>query len=508
MEIKMLQLNPEDLADNTQKPLHPLVKAQISELSQNYRLTPATMAHKLESGWLPAQHLLKVSQIVTNAILNGDGRVLISFPPRHGKSKLITSLGTTWYLENFPTKSVVLGSYGAALSTGFSREIRDRFIESQHLLTTRVNPDVSNVNEWHTTKGGKCIAVGIGGALTGKGADLLVIDDYLKDAVESESEDTKEKVYDWFKSVAYTRLAPGATVIVIATRWAQNDLIGRILEDDTDNKWRYVEFPAIADSDNDVLGRKRGEPLFPERFTTDKLEDIKETLGSYFFDALYQQKPRKKGDLQVNRDWFKIVDSLPTDLVAVWCRMWDFAASEKKGDWAAGVLAAWSASTKTFYVVDIAREQRKSAGLEVMVKDCARQDGVGIPVHIEQEPGSSGKIVIDMYNRTVLPQHTVKAYPSSGSKLVKAQAFLAAAEAGNVRILKASWNTKFLDEVESFPKAKHDDQVDAASGAFNVLVSPGTFSAVWGRNKHVASSANSVDTRNNKFGVVFGRKRG
>lgn len=459
--------------------LNPLQLARYKQIKENFKLSPATIAHKLDSTWIPTRYLLKLSSLIASELVKGDARLLISVPPRHGKSKLATEYGITWFLENFPHLLTVIATYGADLSTDFSRKIRDHFLTRPE-LSTKIRSDAANVNQWETTKGGGCRAVGIGGALTGKGADLLIIDDYLKDIAEASNPRNLEAIYDWFKTVAYTRLHPGGSVIIIATRWDVDDLIGRLQQDDSDGKWKTITFPAIAEED-DILGRTPGEALFPGRYDIAKLEDIRKTLGSHFFASLYQQRPIAKDQMKVEREWFKIVNEIPNAHKFSRARAWDLAATEGAGDYTAGPLCLLDRNTENFYIIDMVRAQRGSAAVEEMVRKTALDDGLQTPIYIEQEPGSSGKSLFEIYKDRILKEFTVKATLPSGQKTVRAQPFLAAAEAGKVFLLRGEWNEAFIAEAIRFPRGKNDDQIDATSQAFNALTLTKLKSATWGR---------------------------
>lgn len=481
--------------------MNPLIKAKIDAMLANHALTPATLAKILDPTWEQTAYLLKLSAILATKIRKGNARLLISLPPRHGKSKLVTEIGGTWFLENFPDKRLVLSSYGAALSTTFSRKIRDHFLTNPK-LTGKVRADVANVNEWELEAGGGCTAVGIGGALTGKGADLLVLDDYLKDIAEASNLNNLKATSDWFKTVAYTRLHPGASCVVVATRWDINDLIGEL---EKTGRWDVINFPAIA-MENDILGRAVGEPLFPERYPLDYLEDRKETLGSFFFSALYQQTPKAKDQIDIKKEWWDVIDANDIDNLYALpkIRTWDLAATENAGDYTVGCLAAYDRQSRIFYILDIRRGQLSSAKVEELVEDTAEEDGLTIPIGIEQEPGASGKTLVDIYKRA-LPDNKVIALPPSGSKLVRAQPLLAAAEAGRVKLIRAHWNDKFIDEICEFLTGKHDDQVDTAAHAFNHLVSKNKNKATWGgQNTETTGLNREQEYRANR--VIFGKR--
>lgn len=510
------------------------IPGQAKVLSDNYKLTPATLAHKLNTSWVPAPHLMYISMRIAAAIARGNARIIISVPPRHGKSELITKYATIWCLEHFPHWNTILATYGAELSTDFGREVRDIISSNEDLLNVRIRGDARRVARWKTPEGGGMAAVGIGGSLTGRGANVLLIDDYIKDIKEALSKAYKDHVWNWFKTTAYSRLEPGGSCIIIATRWSSDDLIGRILDQypiagsekvketidqgkDPGLLWEYIKIPAIAE-ENDLLGRAIGTPLFPERYDYASLMEKRETLGTFFFNALYQQDPRLDENALTNPAWLesKIIDVLPALDKLPTARIWDLAATQDGGDWTVGTLMAFDRNNNTAYILNIVRRRGSPQAIELLVRQTALMDGTNTQIYIEQEPGSSGKSLIEHYAKTVLPEFKVEAVSHNDGKLVRAQPFLAAAEAGRIYMLKGSWNQDFINEFTTFPRTGngyHDDQVDTAAIGYTKLSGKKIYSATWGRNlKEAALRQNDVSpakgaSRRPKAGITFGRRK-
>lgn len=458
----------------------------IQGLAQNWKLTPATMMYKLSRGdWIPAKHLMYISARVARGIRRGGARIIISAPPRHGKSELL-SIGTpTWVLEEFPTYKTILAGYGAELATGFSRRVRDVFTDESnfHLLNTRIRRDASRVEAFLTERGGGMYAVGLGGAITGRGAHVLLIDDYIKEIKEALSPTYRDYIWNWFTTTAFTRLEPGGSCIVIATRWHSDDLIGRILTN-FPGEWEYIELPAIAE-EGDILGRTPGEALFSERYDIGTLRGIQETLGSIFFSALYQQKPVDETKKITDAEWIKVVDMPPTYEMAKYkfARIWDLAATPGDGDFTVGSLVGYRKEDSRVLLCNIIRKQLSPGQVENLVKYTALVDGNEVVVAIEQEPGSAGKSLVNHFATNVLRGFKVVGIPVTQSKLVRAQPFIAAAEAGKVSMLAGSWNSPFIREFDDFPTGQHDDQVDTVSTGYTLLSGKKVFSASWGRSK-------------------------
>lgn len=494
-------------------------RSVVAKIMGDWKMTPATFAHKISRGtWIPAPHLRYISLRVAQAIARGNGRIIISAPPRHGKSQLSSIYTPAWVMERYPHYKTILAGYGSELATGFSRQVRDIFQDKDnaHLLSTRIRRDSSRVEAFLTEDGGGMYAVGLGGAITGRGANVLLIDDYIKEIKEALSSTYRDYIWNWFVTTAFTRLEPNGTCIIIATRWHSDDLIGRILQQ-FPGQWEYIEIPAIAEKD-DLLGRTEGEALFSERYPIDKLLELKETLGSIFFQALYQQKPVDESKKLTDRDWIKEAGVADLDYHIMddvrWARIWDMAATQGGGDWTVGSLVGYSKKYNRTYIKNVIRDQISPGKAEEKIRETAIADGTDVKIYLEQEPGSSGIALVDHYKRNVLPEFFVEGIPVVVQKLVRAQPFLAAAEAGNVYYIPGKWVEPFLKEFDSFPGGEFDDQVDTVSAGYQRLSGKRMFSASWGRNiksqsTRAADSRKvmvSMATRGPVRGATFGRR--
>lgn len=461
----------------------------VAKIAGNWKLTPATFAHKLSRGrWIPAQWLLYVSQLIAQAIAEGNGRIIISAPPRHGKSELIDVYTPAWVLENFPWMSVILASYGAELSEGFGRRTRDLIIDNEDLLTARIRRDASRVGDFKTEQGGAMFSVGLGGAITGRGAHVLLIDDYIKEIKEALSQTYRDYIWNWFTTTAYTRLEPGGTCIIIATRWHSDDLIGRILKA-FPGQWTNIVLPAIAEQ-NDLLGRKPGEPLFAERYPIKVLMERLEVLGSGFFQALFQQRPLDEAKKLSDGAWLKIVDIIPATKLRL-RRVWDLAATEGGGDYTVGTLCGYDDLTGHFYILNVKRGQLSPKQVEELVLKTAIEDGTQVEIDIEQEPGSSGKALVEDYTIRILPEFKVEGVPVVKNKILRAQPLLAAAEMGKVFLFAAAWNQRFVQEFDVFP-GEYDDQVDTAAAGYTKMAGKKLYSATWGRGPNIPSNKTNI----------------
>lgn len=372
-------------------------------------------------------------------------------------------------LERDPECRVIVGAYSATLGTLFSRRSR-RIAETRFALSR----ERRTAEHWETPAGGGIKSVGVGTGVTGWGGNLIIIDDPVKSREEAESETYRNRCWDWYRDDLYTRLEPGGSIVLIMTRWHEDDLAGRILRSEEGPQWRVVRLPALAE-EGDVLGRTVGQPLCPERFDLEALGLRRTVLGSRGFSALYQQRPMaaeggmfKREDLQAGLVFEKELPTLWDGVV----RYWDKAATADGGDYSVGLLMA-KAKNGYFYVLDVRRGQWSSKQREDIIAATAAQDHLRFEglakTWIEQEPGSGGKDSAAMTVRNLL-RYGVQVDRPSGPKPVRAYPFSAAVEARLVRIVRSSWTDDYIDELCAFDAGLHDDQVDGSSGAYNHLV--------------------------------------
>lgn len=399
--------------------------------------------------------------------------IIFSVPPRHGKSMECSHYTPAWFLGRWPEKNVGVASYEADFSATWGRKARE-VLEARgpEVFGVQVDQTTRAASHWRVKQQkrgrpvyGSMITAGLGGPLTGRGLHLLVIDDPIKTQVEAQSKKRRQAVWDWYTSTAATRLEPGGKVIVIMTRWHEDDLAGRLLSEmksGDGRKFRYFNFPALAEND-DPLGRKPGEALWPQRYPREYLEVEKKAAGPYVWNALYQGHPAAMSGGIFDPDWFERVNE-PWGRPARAVRAWDLSASEAEGDYTAGVLLEKIGNE--YLVKDVVRGQWGPPEIERQIQLAAAKDGGNVPIRFEQERGAAGKIVIAHYKK-LLRGHSVKGGIPTGDKEVRAAPASAAASAGKIKVLNADWTDDFLDEVAVFPRGANDDQADAFASAFN-----------------------------------------
>lgn len=498
-----------------------LSSAQIAQLANNYKLTPATLMAECCDWFIAAPWVQYVAAEIASAIARGNCGLLVSAPPRHGKSKLITVATPLWTLENFPDKNVIVATYGEDLSTDFTREVKDIIKANPDKLKLRTRRDVERAQNFMTPQGGGLKAVGLRGTITGRGANVLIVDDYIKEPKEALSFQYLESLRTWYATVARTRLEPGAVVIIVATRWVTGDLHGHIerLESRKPAGRRFyksLKIPAISGeydtaeqkwvqgSEPDLLGRPPGTALFPQRYTADQLEDIRLEVGSRWFQAMFQQNPAADDSAicnpanlrYVSRDDFQaVIDghklSGKRDGRFKWRRSWDFASTKNAGDYTAGALCIWDALLDRFYILDLVRGQYSAGKAESVYLLKNEVDDKEVEFTIEQEPGSSGAFAF-MHFKNLTTQRACRAIKAAaeGSKLLKAQTFIAATERHSVWIVvddvndigATPWVGQFQEEFANFGgTGGHDDIMDAVCSAYNDATGRKMSSGTWGR---------------------------
>lgn len=398
---------------------------------------------------------------------------MVFMPPRHSKSETISRLFTAYLLYRYPDKWIGLATYGQEFVNALSRESRENY----RRIGLKTREDSAAVKQWETLEGGGLFASGIGGSIVGKGFSFGIIDDPIKDAETAASDTYKEKAKDWYGSVWYTRQEPDAALIILTTRWTEEDLAGYLLEKESGEfpeHWHIVNFEAIKEKDPIIIpetctlepdARKEGDALCPPRFSIEKLNHLRSQIGEYSFSALYQQRPSPRQGLFFNPLWFEIVDAAPAtnakDAIG-----WDLAATKSGGDYTVGLKMR--KVDGVYYILDMVHFQEDPHTRDTTIYNYASQSGKICRHYIEQEGGSGGKAQADAIIR-MLAGYTAIKVKTTGSKELRADPFASQAAAGNVKLVKGSWNELFLEELRQFPRGKHDDIVDATTIVFNKL---------------------------------------
>jgi predicted phage terminase large subunit-like protein len=454
--------------------------------------SPADFAQVLSRGdaepWLPYAHLKLLNDKLMR-LVNGEGtgRLVVTMPPRHGKSLLCSLYFPAWFLNQNPDKRVILCSYGDDFAATWGRKVRDLIQSHESTLNIKVNMQSKAADRWDVDgrKGGMKTA-GVGGQITGLGANLLIIDDPVKNAEEADSAVDREKKWDWWRSAAHTRLEPGAIVVVIQTRWHEDDLTGRILKDNPD-EWDIINLPALAETD-DPLGRTPGAALCPERYDEEALAAIHTAVGQRVFAALYQQRPTpegggffKKDDIRYwrrNQDdegfTYLLEDPVEGTLLVPQAECWRFitmdlaVTARTTSDYT--VAAVWDVAAylepSRLILRHIDRIRVEGAEHEQMVRDLW---ATWKPSFIGIEEAVHGSLVLSQARRDGILVRPLK--HKSKDKLFRAKEAALLTENHRVFIpKKATWVADWEHELFIFPSGTHDDQVDTFAYAAHEIL--------------------------------------
>jgi predicted phage terminase large subunit-like protein len=394
-------------------------------------------------------------------------RLMVLMPPRHSKTLHCSQGFPAFYLGRHPGHQVILASHTAGLAEGNSRVVQRLMQDPRSPFDVRVSRSASAVGHWETTAGGVLIAAGVGSALTGFGADLLLTDDPITDRAEADSAWARQLQWDWFTQVAMTRLMPDGVVVLVMTSWHEDDLRGRILSSPWGDEWVVLRLPALAEAD-DPLGRAEGEALWPERFPVEALPSVdKGQISARGFAALYQQHPTPETGGLIKRDWLEgRYTALPAQVRLIQTVDSAFKAGVANDF---SVIATWATDRRHFYLVDIWRGRVEYPDLKRAIHD---QYAKHAPSVILVEDAASGQSLIqDLKHETGLPIVPRRPKGSKESRVAAISGFLAS------RVLlpeQASFVGPWIEEHVGFRAgAPHDDQVDTTVLALEEFRSDG-----------------------------------
>lgn len=415
-----------------------------------------------EAGFRPAKHHGLILDELQKVESGEVSRLMLLLPPGSAKSTYTSVEFPPWFMGRNPTANVIAASHTAELAERFGRKARNIVGSApfRAVFDVGLSQDSQAAGKWETTRGGEYYAVGVGGSVTGRRADLAVIDDPVKSREAAHSERERETVWQWYTHDFLTRLKPQARQILIMTRWHEDDLGGRILARDG-HKWRVVKIPMEADSPDDPLGRQIGERLWPDWFTDEMVEDAKKDLQSW--NALYQQNPIPADGNFFKREWFIDYDKddLPSTL-SIYISS-DFAVTDKGGDFTE--FGVWGVDFDgDLWLIDWWRGQ---AAPDVWINELAGLVLRYKPMILFGEAGPIRR-AIEPFMRKRL--ETLQAYThiewlaSIHDKATRARAFQALASMGKVKIPKnRPWLNAVLTQWLQFPSGRQDDAVDVAS---------------------------------------------
>lgn len=397
------------------------------------------------------------------AVERGDcHRLIVQMPPRIGKSLTTSIRFPAWFLGRDPDRKVLLGSYSADLAYDFSRRCRNELREhGQGLFGIELADDSAAVSRWGINgREGYFAAAGVGGPFTGRGGDLLVIDDPVKGAEQADSELYREKVKSWYRSDARTRLHPGGRVVVVQTRWHEDDLAGWLQDEarkGSGERFEVLSLPMLSEAD---------EPLWPERYDAEECGRIKLAVGSRAWEALYQQRPAPDGGAILKREWWKRYRELPPVMDEVVLSIDATFKDKDSSDFV--VIQAWGRLGTRKYLLDQRRARMGFSQTCQAIRDfrAALVDRRLKPDSVLIEDKANGSAIIETLRHERTGIDGVIAVEPKGGKVARARNVEAQVEAGQVFLPdEAPWVGDFIEECAAFPNGKHDDQVDAMTQA-------------------------------------------
>ncbi len=421
------------------------------------------------AGWVHKDVCKRLEQFSRDVVDQKSPRLMLFMPPRHGKSTLASVSFPAWHLGRNPEHEFISCSYSGSLAMGFSRKVRQVLREPTYkaVFKTRLDPDSQSAEAWLTTDGGGFVAAGVGGGITGKGAHILVIDDPVKNREDAESQNNRDANWDWYTSTAYTRLAPGGGVLVILTRWHDDDLAGRLLKSGLQggDEWEVVRYPAIAEEDEEF--RKAGEALHPERYSVEALRRIEKAVGPRDWSALYQQNPVADDGQYFTRSMVNYYDpeDIDEDAMRYYCA-WDLAIGKNdRNDYSVGIVVGIN-DRDDMFVTDVVRGRFDGFEIVERILDLYEQ---WKPSIIGIEKGHIEMALGPFLEKRVRERGLFEAYfkdlkTGRRDKEARARAIQGRMQQGKVYFPRdASFSGPLIAELLRFPNGTHDDQVDALS---------------------------------------------
>jgi predicted phage terminase large subunit-like protein len=476
-------------------------KEMASRVLSRRRLLPFVqrMNERYDAGWVHADICRRLEKFSDDVAAGLSPRLMILMPPRHGKSELASRMFPPWHLGRHPDHEFIACSYNLSLAMGFSRKVKQIIDDPVYegVFPTKLDPNNQSTEEWGIAgQRGGYVAAGIGGPITGKGAHVLVIDDPVKNAEEADSADGREKVWEWYLSTAYTRLAPGGGVLVIQTWWHDDDLAGRLQqmmksgeEDEDIDQFEVVKYPAIAITDEFLapdgsivavpeaansahysLLRLKGEALHPARYDLKKLNKIRalnrkdDGADGRWWSALYQQNPVPDDGGYFQKAQFKRAPVPHVSKANVFIA-WDFAISEKKqNDYTVGVVGLQD-DDDMLHIAEVVRFKSGDSFfiVESILNLCSRWPSASLQLGFED--GQIYRAIESLLSKRMRERRmypAIEVLKPITDKLARARPLQGRMQQGMVSFsANAEWYDDTRNEMLRFPAGVHDDQVDA-----------------------------------------------
>lgn len=476
---------------------------------------------RYSAGWVHDDICRRLERFSREVAEGKSPRLMLLMPPRHGKSELASIRFPAWHLGQYPHHELINVGYNLDLPMGFSRKVREVFRDPQYQAIfpdAVLDPDSQSVEKWNTTKGGGFTAAGRGGGITGKGAHILIIDDPIKDQEEADSALVREKLWDWYQSTAYTRLAPGGGVLVIQTWWNDDDLAGRLQQamamigkegaPEGIDDFEIIKYPALSlsyeyrddfdpgnpgpiirtdepiDVANPPLGysrhltllRPKDFCLHEDRYPTEALKRIRANLQTRIWSALFQQNPVPDEGMYFRKEYFRYQRQLPSPAGLRIYTAWDFAIGEKQAnDWTVGATILQDEMDQ-LYVLEIFRMKGDSFQIVEAMLDVATRWGSmpGTGYLIGAEDGQIWRAIEPLFKKRMVERRQYLPYEvlrPMTDKMARARPLQGRMQQGRVIFPEeAAWRAQAEQELLRFPAGVHDDVVDALAWAVQLCM--------------------------------------
>ena len=422
-------------------------------------------------GQVPVAHHRALIARLEDVLEGRCERLMVQMPPGYAKSTYGSVLFPAYFLSRHRGSQIIATAHTASLAEHFGRQVRRMILDHEEELGISLAKDSRAAGRFGLMDGGAYFAAGVRGPITGRRADLILIDDPVKSWAEAESLVYRDALYDWYRAELTARLKPKGRVVLLMARWHEDDLAGRLMR--ASGAWQVLRLPALAEA-QDPLGRDIGDPLWPSWQDKEEILRRRAEVGERAFAAIYQQRPRPPESALFNVKMIQIVAAVPELTRCI--RAWDLAASlpgpGKTPDYTVGLKLGTGVDNKII-VLDVIRIQASPAQVVAKIIATAKADGVATLVAIPQDPGQAGLAQVAMLT-SGLPGYQVNATVETGPKIMRAMPAATQMDAGNIGLLAAPWNENFLSELQAFPDSYKDDQVDALSRAVNTLATTST----------------------------------
>lgn len=436
---------------------------QDANTSINYP-TPLDLGLALDTTTKRTPALELINQQLVKAHDTPDDRLIITMPPQEGKSLLSSRRFPLWALTRNPETRIAIASYAADISRRFGRAIRNDILSNSDLLPFTIQHGISTQKEWEINgHDGGVYTTGVSGQLTSRSVDLMIIDDPVKNKKQADSQTYRDEAWEWLTHTVMTRLSPGASVILIQTRWHEDDLAGRILERHP-NRWRTLNITAQAEHHNDPLNRQPGEYMQSARGRThEQWEDRKRSVGTQAWEAMYQGNPAPPKGVIIERDWIQYYDTPPTEYDQI-IQSWDLAfGATETSSYVVGQV--WAKKDANYYLLDQYRARADFVATVQAIKNMTAKWPQARLKLIEKK--ANGPAVLSALRRDVTGMKPIN---PQGSKETRLHAVTPLFEGSNVYIPNnQTWTQDYVEELVTFPSAAHDDQVDATTQALERL---------------------------------------